>query len=131
MADNTEKISKVEGVRRAIQELGKDAPADEIQAFMKDRFGLDITKDHLYVAKGQVLREGKPKAAKPGRKKKRGRPRKARQEKPQVTAQPAVAAVRGGNGKGNIDLEDIQTIKGLVERIGAGQLLSLIDLLGE
>lgn len=55
MAGTKISITKVEGVRRALQELGLDATADAILAFLKDRFGITMTRDHLYVTKGEIL----------------------------------------------------------------------------
>ncbi len=57
MSDNTtqgEKITKKEGVRRALAELGKDAPRAQIQGYVKDHFGLDISLDHISATRGEL-----------------------------------------------------------------------------
>jgi len=61
-------ITKVEAVRQALAQLGQDAPNDSILAFLKKRFGLKMTMDHLYVVKSDLRRRqgaGKKPASKP------------------------------------------------------------------
>jgi len=50
-------ITKVEAVRHALIQLGQDAPNDAILAFLKKRFGFEMTKDHLYVVKSDLRRQ--------------------------------------------------------------------------
>jgi hypothetical protein len=60
-------ITKVEAVRHALAQLGQDAPNDAILAFLKKRFGFEMTIDHLYVVKSDLRRRegaGKKPAAK-------------------------------------------------------------------
>src|SRR4051812_7771837 len=49
-------ITKVEAVRRALQELGTTVTGSQLQTFVRDRFGLEMTIDHIYTAKADVLR---------------------------------------------------------------------------
>ncbi len=112
-------ITKIEGVRRAVQELGQEATTDAIQGFLKDRFGIVMTKQHLYVAKRQALREAKGKTT----------PSKKRSGKASTfQARSQVQSANGNNGKGSVALEDIRTVKGLVDRFGASKVHSLIGL---
>jgi len=64
-------ITKVEAVRHALIQLGQDAPNDAILAFLKNRFGFQMTKDHLYVVKSDIRRQtgaGKKPVSKPAAK---------------------------------------------------------------
>jgi len=106
------KITKIEAVRRALAELGPDATPAVIQGFVKDRFGIEMTKDHASVSKGQLRRQAAK--AKPTASSERPA------AKPPATASPA---------KGGIQLEDIAATKVLLERVGADELRKLIDLL--
>src|SRR4051812_47387987 len=52
-------ITKVEAVRRALDELGTSATGATIQDFVRDRFQLPITVDHIYTTKADILRKRK------------------------------------------------------------------------
>src|SRR5262245_3546852 len=115
MAKKTNGMSKQEAVRRALEAMGKDAKPSAMQPFIKEKFGIDMTTDHISTAKGEILRRKKGKKE-PG-------------PKPQA-AQPARAAPKpAGKAANGISLQDIQAVQGLVGRLGANQLKGLIDLL--
>jgi hypothetical protein len=60
------RITKVEGLRRALAKLGQDASTEDLQTFLKKRLGLDMTKDHIYVSRGEIRKqEAKKSAANP------------------------------------------------------------------
>jgi hypothetical protein len=103
-------MTKQEAVRRALSELGNDAKPTEIKGFVKERFGIEMTTDHISTAKSDIRRKagrkGKSVAKKP----------------PQVQS-----AAAKGSGKTDIPLEDILSIKDLVGRLGAEPLRTLID----
>jgi len=40
-------ITKMEAVRRAWRALGKDAKPAQMKGFIKNRFGIDMTTDHI------------------------------------------------------------------------------------
>ena len=118
------KITKIEGVRRALAELGPDATPTVIQGFVKERFGIEMSKDHASVSKGQIYRQAAKKAAK-------AKPAAA---KPPVTkAEPKppmqLTAATASPTEGGIKLEDIAATKVLLERVGVEKLRKLIDLL--
>jgi hypothetical protein len=113
-------LTKMEAVRRALQELGNDARPAQLQPLIKQRFGLDMTPEHITTRQGKLLagagRKGKKKQAAP------------------VPAAPAKATAgrqRAGNGNaaGGVSLKDLAVVKDLVGRVGADSLRSLIDLL--
>ena len=129
-----EAISKMEAVRRALDELGLTAPTAALQEFVKMRFGLAMTLGHVKNAKGKIVRkartEGKTVGKKPVPQKTASRTvgkKKKTPTKPQ--AKPSSAPVTtGASGKGKgIPLNDILYVKTLVGRFGPGQLRTLID----
>src|SRR5205085_2005333 len=110
---------------RALAELGPDAKPAVIRGFVKDRFGLEMSPDHVSTAKGEVLRkaraQGGPAQARPA-----VQPSAARQAEPaEPTPAPAAQAARpapakGAGGQAAIPLEDILAVEGLVVRLGPG-----------
>jgi hypothetical protein len=105
-------MTKQEAVRQALSELGNDAKPTQIKGFVKERFGIEMTTDHISTAKGDILRKaggkGKSVAKKP--------------------AQVQSAATANSSGsKTGIPLEDILSVKDLVGRLGAEPLRTLID----
>src|SRR5262245_66016589 len=93
MAKKSNEMSKKEAVRKALEAMGKDAKPSEMQPFIKEKYGIDMTTDHISTAKGEILRAGKKKAKKQG-------------PKPQA-AQPAKAAPKPARKAANgISLQD-------------------------
>jgi len=120
--------SKMDGVRRALNKLGKDATTTRIQALLKDELGIEMPLKHITNYKSKVLRKaaGKDKSAKkPAAQKAAARTTDA-PPAPVATAPTAV-----GKGKGGIALDDILATKSLLERVGAEEFLTLIDVLAK
>jgi hypothetical protein len=120
-----EKITKMEAVRRAMAELGNDATPTPLQAHVKDKYGLDMTKEHVSVYKRDILRKlgVRPKKAKPKK-------AAAKRAAPKPPVQPAAASTspaKSSGKAGGIPLEDILAVKELVGRLGARPLHALID----
>ena len=107
-------ITKKEAVRQALSKLGKDASRPDIQKFVKNNYGLQMTLDHISNCKGELRKE-------------KGH------AKPALTKQPAASKPEPSPARKSasygISLEDIETVKDLVERVGAGSLRHLIDVL--
>jgi hypothetical protein len=118
-------ITKQEAVRRALSALGKTASAKDIQKHVKETFGLDMTIDHIYNAKSNVLAKGK----------KKGTRRKGKQPAstgPGVAVKPPVQpASVARQPADSFSLEDIEVVKGLLGRVGADNLKALADLLAQ
>src|SRR5262249_47348832 len=57
-------ITKQEAVRRALSALGKAASAKDIQKYVKETFGFEVTIEHIYNAKSNARERGKKKARK-------------------------------------------------------------------
>jgi hypothetical protein len=106
-----EKMSKMDAVRTAISELGKDASPIKIQEYVKTKFKMDMTTAHVSNYKTTVLREkGKKPVAAPA-------------------ATPVKTASASAKGS-EVSLTDIETVKGLVGRLGEENLKSLVGILG-
>jgi hypothetical protein len=107
-------MTKMEAVRRALSDLGKDAMPTQLQGHIREKYGIEMSIDHISVCKGKILRKGK-----------KAKGRKPAAPKEAAAAPPAKpVAVRNG-----ISLPDLRAIKELVARFGRSQLHDLIDLL--
>jgi hypothetical protein len=132
-------MTKIDAVRRALDELGLTAPTSALQEFVKMRFGLDMTSGHVKNYKGKILRkarmEGKAGGQKPAKRKppvQKSAVRKVGAKKktpPKPQGKPSSAPVTtGAGGKGkSIPLKDILYVKQFVGRFGPGQLHTLVD----
>jgi hypothetical protein len=126
-----EQITKQEAVRRALKVMGRAATPSQMQPYIKENFGIEMTTGHISTAKGTLLR--KKKAGK-GRRAKgpatqeaaAGEGNEKKPAAPAAAARKTPPAERGGREAG-IPLEDILYVKGLVGRFGPDQLHSLID----
>jgi hypothetical protein len=117
-------MSKREAVRQALAELGEGATPTQLRGHILGTFGIEMSTDHISTEKG-ILRRKKVAAAKPAV----AQPSAARQAGPGKAApKPQCVAAPPGDGRA-IGLEDIETAKGLVERVGADCLMKLIDVL--
>ncbi len=110
------KKNKMEAVRRALASLGMDAQPLDVQKFVKEHFGQDMTPNMVSSYKSSLRR----KAGLKGRRKKRGRPRNT----DGVSAAPAAVLSHDA-----VPWKDIRTIKDIAGRIGVKGLRELVELL--
>jgi len=116
-------ITKMEGVRRALADLGGDAKPMQIQGFLREKLGIAMSTDHISTYKGVLAKKGKGKGK---------AARKKPGPKPAQAAAPAAPVPReGARPAGGISLADLQAVKGLLGRLGPDQLRGLIDLLAK
>src|SRR5438132_1079151 len=119
-------MTKIDGVRQALDDLGMDAQPIQIQNHLKRKYGLEMSTAHISNYKTFVSRERAdkttPTLVKPLTK-------KSIVKKAATTARPAAAAKTNRKATGRITLHDIEAVKGLVGRIERRDLKSLIDLL--
>src|SRR5262245_61324860 len=88
-------MTKMEAVRRALADLGKGAKPTQRQGHIREKYGIEMSTDHISVCKGKIVRKGK-----------KGRARKPAAAK-EVAPPPArPTAVRNG-----ISLADIQAVR--------------------
>ena len=118
------KPSKAHAVFLALQELGKDAKRGPIQAFVKERFGIEMEIGHVSTARAEARKKMASSTRKPAAKQAAPVMPAAAQERPAV-AKPQPS----GNGT-TITLADIVSLKALVKRVGAENLKKLIDVIG-
>jgi hypothetical protein len=108
-------ITRKEAVRQALAALPKDATRADIQKIIKDKYGFEMTLDHISSCKSELQKE------KAHKKSAVASQLPATKEAPPKTT----SAARGGA----ISLRDIETVKDLVERVGAVDLKKLIDVM--
>jgi hypothetical protein len=132
-------MTKMDAVRRGLDELGPEAKPTALREFVKNRFGLDMTAGHVKNAKGKIVRkarmEGKTVGQKPAKRKPPVQKSAARAvgttkktpTKPHVKPSPAPVTTGARGKEKGIPLNDILYVKSLVGRFGPGQLRTLID----
>ncbi len=124
--------SKMDAMRQAVTALGRRALPLNIQRYLKEHFGLDMTRELISKYKSDIRRAEKKKG-------KRGARTTAR-----ITGSPKTSAGRkaragrraaAGNGKSNAPddilklLADIEATRALVKRVGGPERLrTLIDV---
>ena len=121
-------VTKIEAVRQALAELGSDATRPQIQEFVKDRFGIQMSTDHISNCKSEI-RSKSPQASKAKSAAKKLAAPKAAAKQPSAKP-PAITHTPRATTAG-ISLPDIEAVQGLVRRVGADQLRALVDLLGQ
>jgi hypothetical protein len=109
MAKKTTGLTKMDAVRQALKDLGKDAKPTQLKGHIREKFGIEMSTDHISTSKGIILRKGK-------------KPRAKKLAVQKETAKPPA-------GRNGISLQDIRSVKDLVKKVGADQLRGLIDLL--
>jgi hypothetical protein len=123
--------SKKEAVRRALQDLGREAKPMPIRDHVKQHYHIDMGLDHLSTVKGETLREtgqANPTAEKPATTKPVA-PQAAAARPALHKAESAKAARPQAAAAWGIALTDIDTVKELLQRLGATNLKKLIDVM--
>ncbi len=100
------RLNKMECVRQAMTTLGNDATPKQLQAHLDEKYGVKMDTKMLSTYKGSILKNLK----------KRGGPRQATR----------AAAINGG-----VSVEDIRTVKALVDRIGSESVRQLAEVLAK
>src|SRR6516162_281932 len=107
------RTNKMEAVRQALNSLGYEASPADIQQFVKDKFGQNMSPNMISSYKSSL----RSKAGVKGRRRKRGRPAKT-----ETSAAPATF-------QDGVPWKDIRAIKEIVGRIGVKGLRELVELL--
>jgi ABC-type phosphate/phosphonate transport system substrate-binding protein len=100
-------ISKMEGVRRALAELGSEAKPLEIKSYLKREFGINMEPNMISNYKSMIKSGGNKSAL--------------------IRRPKSAAGVRGANG--GFSLEEIQAVKEVADRIGADKVRQLAAVL--
>ena len=112
-------MSKADAIRAALT-AGKDGPEEGI-AYIRDRFGLEISKTHFSATKSQL-------------KKKEGlapkRTRKAKAAAPTAAAPEPKRSTRAETptAPGPDMIGDLEAVKALVKKLGGDQVKRIVDL---
>jgi hypothetical protein len=113
-------ISKMDAVRQALRQLGGDAKPVQIHGFIKDKFGIEMTLDHISNYKSDI-------------RKKRGKGKKAGHKPAATAAAPKATAPKaaGGNGRrrANLSVQEVDTLRRLLREVDPGSLKGMIDVL--
>jgi hypothetical protein len=130
--DSGNGVTKMDGVRKALAELGRDAPPLKIREYLKQRLGIEMTTDHISNYKSEIRKAAarRKQAGHTGTKQPSALKAHTSSQAiaPKASASSTVAT-SNGRSSGGISLQDIQAAKELVGRVGASQLRALIDLL--
>jgi hypothetical protein len=134
-AEPAKKLSKIAMVCEAQDALGSDATPTTIQAFIKEKHGIEPTVNHISNIRSQL------------RKKASGAVPKKRGPKPKVEANGHAANGHAANGstyvvgegytpakdmtvEGSVSLADMATVKELVRRYSTDVLHELVNVVG-
>jgi hypothetical protein len=113
-------VSKMDAVREALRELTSDAKPAQIQGFIKAKFGVAMTLDHISNYKSNILKKsgkGKRRGRKPG-------------PKPGAPKAPAPDAAAGhGRRRTHLSIEEADTLRRLLREVEPGALKGMIDVL--
>lgn len=120
-------MTKKEAVEKGLRSLGNSATPTQLKKHIWDRFKIEMDLNHISTAKAKILKaaeQPKPAAAKPTV--------ATSPAKPPAASKPSVRKEVGmplGNATQGINLKDIESVKDLVERVGAASLKKLIDVM--
>ena len=111
-------VSKMDAVREALRQLGWDAKPAQIQGFIKEKFGVEMTLDHISNYKSAIRRKG-------GKGKKRGR--KPGPKPAAAGAAPKAAA--NSRRRSHLSIQEADTLRRLLRDVEPGALKGMIDVL--
>ena len=115
-ATNGQQISKMEAVRRILQQHGNETKPLEIQDELKKKYQISMDTTVISTYKGTILKKAAG-----------GKPAK----KPSPAAAKAVAATSAVRTGGGISLDDIKAVKALTDRMGAEKVQQLAAVLAK
>jgi hypothetical protein len=106
-------VNKIDAVRGALAELGKDAMPADIQKAVKDKHGMELPTSLISNYKSYLHGKGKKKTGrKPGPK-------------------PAATAPVANANADSISLDDIRAVKALADKLGAEKVQQLARVLAK
>ena len=111
-------ITRKEAVRQALGALAKDASRADIQKFIKDKYGFEMTLDHISNYKSDIRRKS-------GKGKKRGR--KPGPKPAAAGAAPKAAA--NSRRRSHLSIQEADTLRRLLRDVEPGALKGMIDVL--
>jgi hypothetical protein len=115
--------TKIEAVRRAIADKGRDIKPLQICEYLKEKWNIDISPDVASNYKKAELRGSKKKK----KRRKGARRQPAAAKTAETPPQPRLAAHATKAVAADFRVEDVRTLRDLAERMGATKLCSLVD----
>jgi hypothetical protein len=115
--DKSGGVSKMDAVREALRQLGSDAKPAQIQGFIKEQFGHEMTLDHISNYKSDIRRKsgkGKRRGRKPG---------------PKPAAATAPKAAANSRRRSHLSIQEADTLRRLLRDVEPGALKGMIDVL--
>jgi hypothetical protein len=107
------RVNKMDLVRKALKRLGSDAKPKRIQGYLLKRYRVEISADVISNYKGSILKKAAAQSS--------------------VTRQPDVVGSTPANperaSNGGISVDDVRAVKSLADKIGAGKVQELVDVL--
>jgi hypothetical protein len=122
MAKKKPTVNKMAAVREAVRELGLDSTPKEVSQWVKDRYNIDLTDATASNYVSTTRKEVRDAIGKPATTKR-------------AKSQPALSAARvtphspGNNASVEQFIEAVTTLKGLVGKLGKGNVLKLVETL--
>jgi hypothetical protein len=126
-------MSKKDAVEKGLRTLGNSATPTQLQKHIRDHHKIEMDLKHISTAKAKILKAAG--ASKPASTKTSAPATKPAAQQPTApkpassAAGPKKATAPQGKETPGISLIDIETVKDLVERVGATSLKKLIDVM--
>ncbi len=126
-------MSKKDAVEKGLQSLGNSATPTQLQKHIHDHYKIDMDLKHISTAKNKILKAAganKPASTKATATATMPPAKQSAAPKPasRMAGLKKAMAPQGSQTAG-ISLNDIETVKDLVERVGATSLKKLIDVM--
>jgi hypothetical protein len=124
-ANGGKPLNKMDAVRRALQDLGNDAKPVPLQGHIRQKYGIDMTTDHISTYKGIILKgsaKAKKSAPKPAASPAKASANGSRQD-------PGSAAPAAPKAAPTSLSQQVATLKAVAAAIGKDEAKKIIDLL--
>lgn len=124
-------MTKKDAVGKGLQTLGSSATPTQLQKHIREHYKIEMDLKHISTAKNKIMKAAganKPASTKTTPSKPPAHQATATRAAPR-TAGPMKVTVPQGSEASGISLKDIETVKDLVERVGATSLKRLIDVM--
>lgn len=126
-------MSKKDAVEKGLQTLGISATPTQLQKHIRDHYKIEMYLKHISTAKAKILKAAaanEPASTKSTATATMPPAKQSADPKPasSTAGSKKATAPKGGEPAG-ISLKDIETVKDLVERVGATSLKKLIDVM--
>jgi hypothetical protein len=124
-------MTKKDAVEKGLHTLGYSATPTQLQKHIREHYKIEMDLKHISTAKAKIMKAAaakKPPSTKTTPTKPLAHQATAARTVPSTTGPKKLTARQGGEA-GGISLKDIETVKDLVERVGATSLKKLIDVM--